>query len=512
MNWSILAVCALVGLATALVLIPLIIRIRGGVVRSNGAGTFHHTHKTPVSRLGGIVFAVTFVLIAGITFVWFPVEEERLRTQIVVVVSSLAVFLLGFWDDLRPLGARKKLIGQIIIAAGVCYFGVQIETFKNPFTDEIYNIGAWAWPVTIVWLVSMTNMINLVDGIDGLAGGIALMLMALLTYVGMQGDLTMPFLIGAGMCGALLGFLRYNFPPARIYMGDGGAYFLGFLIGILTLVNSQKGTIIAALVAPLLALAFPILDVSVAILRRGLKGLPIFRPDRAHIHHKLIQGGFSRTRAVLVLYGLSAVCLLMAFGVFWSQGRWLPILFGLVCLTFLIAGGSFGFSRNWFDLGRTLEIAAEMRKESQYALTLARWLELEGERAKSVEDLWTDFVFMAGKMGFTAVTLELEDGRREWKSYRDAAVKNRICRTHELGGERTIKVELCGDGDGVSLELFEHLCELTAEAWLKAAARWQAVNNLSLRFDARSPVVQHITAESRSAAPPVKSRNLKAEI
>jgi UDP-GlcNAc:undecaprenyl-phosphate/decaprenyl-phosphate GlcNAc-1-phosphate transferase len=483
MNWSILVICVLLGLLTALGIIPLIIARAGTFMSGSAVPTFHHTHKTPVSRLGGIVFAVTFVLIAGIAFV-FPVEEERLRTQIVVVVSSLAVFLLGFWDDLRPLGARKKLIVQILIAAGVCYFGVQIETFKNPFTGEVYNIGAWALPVTIVWLVSMTNMINLVDGIDGLAGGIALMLMALLAYVGMNGDLTMPFLVASGMCGALLGFLRYNFPPARIYMGDGGAYFLGFLIGILTLVNSQKGTIIAALIAPLFALAFPILDVSVAILRRGLKGLPLFRPDRSHIHHKLIGQGLSRTRALLLLYGLSSVCLLMAFGVFWSQGRWLPILFGLVCLTFLIAGGSFGFSRNWFDLGRTLERTAEMRKESQYALTLARWLELEGDRAKSVEALWVDFTFMAKKMGFTAVTLELEDGRREWKAANDPTVKNRLRCSHELGVESVMQVEISGDGDAMSSDLFDHLSELTAEAWLKAAARWQAVNNLSLRFDA----------------------------
>src|SRR5206468_9154000 len=133
---------------------------------------------------------------------------------------------------------------------------------------------------------------------DGLAGGIALMMMGLLTFVRLDADPTLPIVCGAGMFGALLGFLRYNFPPAKIYMGDGGAYFLGFLIAILTLVHSQKGTIVAALIAPIFALALPIVDVSLAIIRRGLKGLPIFRPDKKHIHHRLLEVGFSRTRTV----------------------------------------------------------------------------------------------------------------------------------------------------------------------------------------------------------------------
>jgi len=305
--------------------------------------------------------------------------------------------------------------------------------------------------------------------------------------VGLGGEVRFPILIAAGMCGALLGFLRHNFPPAKIYMGDGGAYFLGFLIGILTLVHSQKGTIIAALIAPLFALALPIVDVILAILRRGLKGLPLFRPDRRHIHHKLQELGMSRTRAVLVLYGVSSVFLLMAFGVFWSQGRWVPILFGFLCLTLLLSARTFNFSRDWFAVGRVLENSAELRKETHYALALARCVEMAAERCGHLEELWEDFVFLARKLGFTRVRLTLDDGERLWQSAEIADAAQSWLRSHDLGGERNMTLEFMANKNNMSERLFTHLSELAAEAWLKAANRWQQVSGLALGFDAADP-------------------------
>jgi UDP-GlcNAc:undecaprenyl-phosphate GlcNAc-1-phosphate transferase len=147
-----------------------------------------------------------------------------------------------------------------------------------PFSATIIDLGNWGILITVLWLVGMTNLINLIDGADGLAGGICLMLMVLLAYVGHESG-SFELLV-SGMAGALLAFLWFNFPPARIYLGDGGAYFLGFQIGLLAILSSHKGTVLAALVAPLFVLALPIIDTALAILRRGLRGLPIFRPDR----------------------------------------------------------------------------------------------------------------------------------------------------------------------------------------------------------------------------------------
>ena len=485
MNYLPLAICAVLAFVTTQVLIPILRRRTAEASTATAARTFHHTHKTPVSRFGGLALAAAFVVVSLVGFIWFPADPAQTRMRLVIVVSSLAMFLLGFWDDVRPLGARKKLIGQVLISIAVCFAGVKIEKFQNPFTQQLYDLGAWGWLITVLWLVALTNMINLIDGIDGLAGGVALMMMALLAYVGLGGEVRFPILVAAGMCGALLGFLRYNFPPAKIYMGDGGAYFLGFLIGILTLVYSQKGTIVAALIAPLFALALPIVDVMLAILRRGLKGLPIFRPDRRHIHHQLQELGMSRTRTVLVLYGVSSVFLLMAFGVFWSQGRWVPILFGFMCLTLLLSARTFNFSLDWFAVGRVLENSTELRKETHYALALARSLELGAERCGNLEELWEDFVFLARKLGFTRVRLTLEDSERQWQSPELADAANLWLKSHDLGSARVMSLEFAANKGDLSERLVTHLAELAAEAWLKAANRWHAASDLALRFDPR---------------------------
>src|SRR5208283_445655 len=166
---------------------------------------------------------------------------------------------------LKPLGAKWKLLGQVVIALSLYFLGVGIEHFRIPFFSITLDLGTWGIFLTVLWLVGMTNLINLIDGMDGLAGGICLMLMGLLAYVGHDtGNFA---LLASGMAGALIGFLCFNFPPARIYLGDGGAYFLGFQIGLFAIVNSHKGTVFAALVAPLFVLALPILDTALAILR-----------------------------------------------------------------------------------------------------------------------------------------------------------------------------------------------------------------------------------------------------
>lgn len=289
--------------------------------------------------------AAAFVVLSISAQLLYPFDEDQGRMARVIFCSALTMFLLGFWDDIRPLGAKKKLFGQIIISLFAWCGGLQIEILKNPFSGHIYELGGYGCVLTVLWLIALPNLINLIDGTDGLAGGISLMLMALLTYVGISSASFYPSLCAAGMMGAVLGFLRYNFPPAKIYMGDGGAYFLGFLVAELAIVNSHKGTIVAALLAPLFVLALPILDVALAITRRGLRGLPIFRPDRRHLHHHLLEIGYSPRKTVLAFYFATLVFLSFGVAVFWSRGRWAPVLFSLVCLGCIISARSFSFSR-----------------------------------------------------------------------------------------------------------------------------------------------------------------------
>jgi UDP-GlcNAc:undecaprenyl-phosphate GlcNAc-1-phosphate transferase len=278
--------------------------------------------------------------------------------------------------------------------------------------------------------------------------------------------------IAVGLAGALIGFLCFNFPPAKIYLGDGGAYLVGFLIGVLTIENSQKGTVAAMLIAPLFALALPIADVVLAIVRRGLKGMPIFRPDKNHLHHRLLDLGFSHTQAVLILYGFSLLFLLMSLGILWSQGRWLPILFGFLCLTFIISARVFEFSRAWFSVGRVLGNSLELRNESQYALALSRWLELEAERCGSLEALWNEFGFMLRKLDFGRARLTSVKGERTWEHPRMLESEGEEMRsTHTIRAGEKMTLELTAHAKVLESRLFDHLTEIAAEAWHKAVTR-----------------------------------------
>jgi UDP-GlcNAc:undecaprenyl-phosphate GlcNAc-1-phosphate transferase len=338
--------------------------------------------------------------------------------------------------------------------------------------------------------------------VDGLAGGISLMLMTLLAYVGHQnGDFE---LLAPGMVGALLGFLWFNFPPARIYLGDSGAYFLGFQIGLMALVSSHKGTIAAALVAPLFVLALPIVDTVLAILRRGLRGLPIFRPDRKHIHHRLLESGFSRRKAVLSLYAVTLVFLLLGLLAFASGGQLIPVALGISLLILLLCAGKLNFSREWFAVGRVLGNSLDMRQEIQYALSLTHWLALEGRRHPSVESLWPDLVFAAKRLGFSSVRLTLADGERFWE-LPEANGHSHCCR-QELRGGRAGLLELKAPArttepsldngkpsNGAATfdlpisdpNLFEILSELVAEGWLKATHGWEEQAKAPLSFSSK---------------------------
>jgi UDP-GlcNAc:undecaprenyl-phosphate GlcNAc-1-phosphate transferase len=470
------------GLVTWLA-IPVILR-RLSFLKRNGVSQPHHTQKRERARLGGLAMVISFLIISLAVSFWFPGDAAQAQTRWVIVCSAAAMFLLGFWDDLKPLGARKKLIGQILIALAAWFAGIHIEAFKNPLTGSTYQLGFFGGcALTVFWLIALPNLINLVDGMDGLAGGISLMLMGLLCYAGLTGSAAFPALCAAGMVGALIGFLRFNFPPASIFMGDGGAYFLGLLMAELSIINSHKGTIAAALLAPLFVLALPIADVSLAILRRGLRGIPIFRPDRRHIHHRLLGIGYTPRRAVLTLYFLSLIFLVLGLVVFLSQGRWAAALFGVGCLVFILSARCFSFSREWFSVGRVLGNSIEMRENIQYALTMSRWLEMEAARCGSLESLWLDFEFLVMKLNFSHVKLVLPDGLKEWRKKRDGRFQPAQMRrfSRELCENGCMLLELEMDAEE---NLFSNLCDITCEAWLKAATRWAAINGLPVGFRA----------------------------
>ena len=493
--------CALVGMGAVFLSIPPALGSARFVRLFRRRQDPHHTHRQPVPRMGGLALAVAFIVVELYLSIAFPEQRTKTPGRLVVLLSSLAMFALGFWDDIKPLGAKRKLLGQIAIALTVCGFGIGIQQFKIPFTSTVLDLGGWGVFLTVLWLVGMTNLINLIDGVDGLAGGICLMLMVLLIYVGH--DSSGFECLGAGMAGALIGFLWFNFPPARVYLGDSGAYFLGFQIGLLSLINSHKGTVLMAMVAPMFVLALPILDTGLAILRRGLRGLPIFRADKRHLHHHLLRMGLSRRKVVFYFYGVTLLFMAMAFAAYWSRGNLIPVLLGVGSLILLLCAGRLRFSRNWFAVRRVVSGSLQMREEVQYTLALMRWLELEGGRHISVNELWSDFVLAAQRLGYTSVKLSLADGERAWASSDGCLRTHSVVEALEGGrlGSLELKAPACETGAVLvpgtqsckrsfcpcvaDEQVFEIVSELLAEGWIKAVRKLESGDQDPLRFDTK---------------------------
>ncbi|HOX57641.1 MAG TPA: MraY family glycosyltransferase [Candidatus Paceibacterota bacterium] len=519
MNYWGIATCGLLGLAIVLVVIPLILRAAHTRNLFRRRYDLHHTHQKPIPRVGGLALAAALIGVTTVVVVFWP-EHKGHADWLTVLATSLAMFGIGFWDDLKPLGARRKLAGQILIALSVCALGIGITHLKIPFTERVIPLGGWGVFITVAWLVGMTNLINLIDGVDGLAGGICLMLMGLLAYVAhASGGFD---LMAAGMAGALVGFLYFNFPPARIYLGDGGAYLLGFQIGLFAILSSHKGTVFAALAAPLFVLALPIVDTALAIMRRGLRGLPIFRPDRKHLHHHLLGMGMSRRRVVLSLYGISLIFLVMGFTAYWSRGNLVPVLLGAGVLILLLLAGKLRFSRNWFAVGHVVGTSLEMRQEIQYALTLMRWLAMEGSRRNSVEDLWADLVFAVQRLGYSSVRLTLADGQRVWQQADDCP--STLAVVHKLQGGRLGILELkapycdvrpdpskrqqeCGRACCPCVadrKVFEIVTDLLAEGWVRGIGHPKEADHAPLRFDTKlAAPINRTQSEASSLSAPV---------
>ncbi len=502
-NWPQILACLALGFCICWALIGIILKRAELGLGSQRARDFHHAHKQPIPRLGGLAMASAFVAVAFAVGLFTPVPASGLAVLVVIVLSSLSMFMLGFWDDLRPLGAKFKLLAQVGIASAVYLSNIRIDLFHDPISGADVQLGAFGYLATVLWLVSLTNLINLIDGIDGLAGGIGLMLMLLMANLGVTDRLDFCALLAFGVAGALLGFLKYNYPPARIYMGDGGAYFLGFLIGILSIVNSNKGTVAAALIAPAFALALPIVDVSLAILRRGARGLPVFRPDQKHIHHHLlITLGISRERALLNLYTVSLLCLFLALCVFCLQGRLLPLYTGLLFLVLLVAGHLSGFTRNWFQVGSQLGQSLRLRKETRYALTLDRWFLLEAERRGRVDDLWEDYQFVVRKLGFSRLKLTVPGhATRVWQAESfDAQAVPHHQAVHEIS-DGTV-VDLTADSRVMPEVLFTLLGDLAAETWYKAAQRCRTATPETRPAAANDEPTDKGSAVAELAGPP----------
>lgn len=288
-------------------------------------------HKTPKARLGGLAIFLGF-LVSVCIFTDLP------KTVVGILLGAVVIVLLGIFDDRNPLSAKFKFVVQIFAAIIPVCFGVVIERVSVPaFISEtgVLELGWLGYPLTVLWIVAVTNALNLIDGLDGLAIGVAtISSMTLLCISLLLGD-ALVVVLTAALSGACLGFFPYNFNPAKLFMGDTGALFLGYALSTISVLGLFKGYTIISVAIPLLILALPIFDTSFAILRRLKNHKPIMAPDRGHLHHKLIDKGFSQKQAVGLIY---AMCILLClFAIFLlATGAVKIVVLLLIAILFLV--------------------------------------------------------------------------------------------------------------------------------------------------------------------------------
>lgn len=286
-------------------------------------------HIIPVPRLGGLAIFLAFL--SG-----YMLFAQELKEMLGILIGGMILILVGIFDDIKPVPAKYKLIGQVVAAGIAVYYGGIL--LKEISAFGLYmNFGSFSPVITIIFIVAIINAINLIDGIDGLAGGISSIYFATIAVIAvlMNKYTGLDMMICLIMLGSTMGFLVHNFCPAKIFMGDTGSMFLGYMISIVALLGFKNVTL-TSFIVPILILAIPIIDTILAIFRRLLSGQPIGRPDKEHIHHQLLKMKFSMRKTVFIIYGINII--FSAISIFYVVGDALQaiILYAIVMILLLI--------------------------------------------------------------------------------------------------------------------------------------------------------------------------------
>lgn len=320
MNWVECIALLLVAVLATVLLVPLAKRI---AVKFDAIDypAARRVNMVPVPRMGGVaifgglVIALA-VLMAGDYFLgWtnpFVSQSDLSVNYLGMALGVVVMFGVGVIDDIVDLKPKPKLLGQIIAACIVAGSGVLLSSIHNPLGEGYIEFGWIAYPLTVFYLVAFANIINLIDGLDGLAAGItAISAMTIFVFSVLTNRVDAAFM-SIALFGVCVGFLRYNFHPASIFMGDSGALLLGFLLGIVSLFAVARSALFVSLLVPILAAGVPIMDTALAILRRKRAHRPIDEADRGHIHHRLLEAGFSQRATVLIMWGWTAILAICA--------------------------------------------------------------------------------------------------------------------------------------------------------------------------------------------------------
>jgi UDP-GlcNAc:undecaprenyl-phosphate/decaprenyl-phosphate GlcNAc-1-phosphate transferase len=318
-----------VSLVTVLVVTPLVIKLAikiGAVDKPN----YRKVHEKVMPRLGGLAIFIG----AAAGYFAGGLYNEKVTA---ITVGAILIVILGMLDDKYELSAKVKFAGQILVASLIVFSGLTVELLTIPYVGN-FELGIWSYPITIFWIVAFTNAINLIDGLDGLSAGISAIGIATIAVMAGIAGAPLIFTFSLILIGSIIGFLFYNFHPAKIFMGDTGALFLGYCISILSLLGLYKSVTLFSFIVPVIILGVPVFDTTFAIIRRIANNRPISSPDKSHLHHRLLALGLSHRNTVLLIYafgilfGISA--LILSESTMWGT---IFIIFGLLVITEVIA-------------------------------------------------------------------------------------------------------------------------------------------------------------------------------
>ena len=348
-------------------------------------------HTTPIPRIGGLAVFVSFVAMMAIMNLFSTRISESFHFDHRATFGfygALVVFGCGLWDDFRRLNPWIKLLFQIAGASLAFAGGISISGIF--FDGHGIQFGILSYLVTVFWFLLFINAVNLIDGLDGLAGGVVFFTCLLMVILSVMSGNYPSAVYFTALGGAVMGFLRFNFNPASIFLGDGGSYFLGYAIAALAIMGSVKSQVSTLMLIPLLALGVPMFDTLLAPLRRWIKGRRVFQPDRGHIHHRLLEMGLSSQKAVLVIYGLTLVMCLLAILIVVNRND----LVGMVLILLLVSVLAFvrknGYLEylaldkfyGWF---KDMTDVAGFSRERRTFLAL----QMEANKARTLQELMT---------------------------------------------------------------------------------------------------------------------------
>jgi UDP-GlcNAc:undecaprenyl-phosphate GlcNAc-1-phosphate transferase len=441
--------CFLLGALITLVVTPLVIRLSVWL-KAIDKPAHRKIHTHPVPLLGGLaVFVGVWTPLLLLCFYDNDVTR-RLRQEwfnlALVFSGGFLMMLVGIFDDIRGLNAKRKFLAQLPVAMLLFWLGTRFTNITIPFMGTV-SLGYLSPLLTILWIIGVTNALNLIDGIDGLATGVAFFVAATNAVIAVEYGNDLLAVVMGSMAGACLGFLRYNFSPAKIFLGDTGSLFLGMTLAVSSISANAKGTVASSLLIPLLVMGYPVLDTLLSMMRRLARGKSMFSGDAGHIHHRLLQKGLGHRWASGIIYAVCCLFSLLALAVVLQNNRIMAISFALLAVVLFFGLHSLGYFK-YFASSKLME----ERKYFQITYHFAAMMKCKIALAENAGGVLRYLESSAAEfqIPMVIVTSGKQVGRmvavRRWRSLEN---------THQLFNEETAKKDVYFDRlTGLNVEVF----------------------------------------------------------